>query len=386
MKILFVDDEPRILRGIERMLFELSDEWEIVTAESGKEALTLLEVGDFDVIVTDMHMPSMDGAEVLKVVSEKYPDVVRIVLSGYAQEEAVMRALPFAHQFLSKPSKAGVIQETVERACALQALLGDDRLRGLVGQVDALPPVPRVYSQLTAVLADLNSGADEVAKVIKQDSAMCAKLLQLVNSAFFSRARVISSVEESVVRLGFEMVKNLSLSLAVFEAPELSTGGDTLNIDGLQRHALETAAIARELLTDPALADDVFMAALLHDIGQLVMAAQLPEELAEATRTARREGIPVHVAELRLLGTTHAEIGAYLLGLWGLPYPIVEAVAHHHHPERVGSELGFGVLEAVYVANCLAHGEELDEAFLSACGVAGDVERWRRVVEEMNAA
>lgn len=376
MKVLFVDDEPHILEGLERMLFDL-DKWEITCVDSGPAALTELAVASYDVIVADMRMPGMDGAALLREVHGRYPEVVRIVLSGHSELEAAVRAVPVAHQFLSKPCQAEVLQEAVERACGLRELLTAEAVRRTVGSVDALPSVPRLYAQLTQALSNPDVDAREVADIISQDPAMCAKVLQLVNSAFFSRAARISDIRQAVPRLGFQMVKNLALSVEVFRPPKNMRRLKGFSIEQLQRHSLCAATLAGGMFADRAQSADAFMAAMLHDLGKLILAAELPDRLEAALSLASSENLPLHEAEQRLMAVSHAEIGAYLLGLWGLPYPIVEAVANHHHPERVPRRTGFGLLEAVYTANCLANGAEPDAAFLEQCGVADRVDDWR---------
>ena len=109
MRILFVDDEPRISEGIERMFFHLADEWDITCVDSGPAALQELEDDPYDVIVTDMRMPEMDGAVLLAEVQKRAPGVVRIILSGQADLEETMRAVPLAHQYLAKPCRPEVL-------------------------------------------------------------------------------------------------------------------------------------------------------------------------------------------------------------------------------------------------------------------------------------
>ncbi len=386
MKVMFVDDEPKILEGIERMLFFLSDEWDMRFVTSGAEALAEIEKDPVDVIVSDMRMPGMDGATLLGKIQAQYPGIVRIVLSGHAELEAVLRAVPVAHQFLSKPCKADLLKSVVDRACSLRTLLEDEAVRRTVGTIESLPSVPRVFAALTRALGDETTDAKVIAKIVGQDVAMSAKVLQLVNSAFFSQATTISSIEQAVVRLGFQMVKNLALTIEVFRESGSDQVISGFSIEAAQQHALHTAAIAKSLLTDRALSEDAFMAAILHDVGKLVLAKELPEKFSEAQSMAQCEGIPMHVAERRLIGISHAEIGAYLMGIWGLPYPIVEAIANHHEPMRVPGRDAFGILEAVYVADCLANDADMDMNYLGTLGVQDQVETWREKANELAAA
>lgn len=382
MKILFVDDEPRILSGIERMLFDMADEWDMIFAESGAQALEHLENNSVDVIVSDMRMPVMDGAELLKQVQAHYPTTVRIILSGHTDLEAALRAVPVAHQFLSKPCDPDLLKSVIMRTCCLQSLLRDGGVREVIGELDKLPSVPRIYSELVNALADNKASAPDVAKIISQDLAISARILQIVNSAFFGGSGLTNTIQEAVVRLGIGMIKSLILSIEVFQNAQSFNSVPGFSIDEMQKHALVTATLAKKLLNDQSIADDVFMAALLHDIGKLVMLSVLPEQFEAVLRLAESNDMSFYLAEQELMGLSHAEIGGYLLGVWGLPYSIVEAVANHHDPTRVPGQTGFGIVEAVYVANTLAGGEALNANYLVQWGVLDQLEAWQALALE----
>ncbi|HED13984.1 MAG TPA: HDOD domain-containing protein [Gammaproteobacteria bacterium] len=384
MKILFVDDEPRILEGIERMLFHLTDEWDIICTESGEAALEILDNESCQVLVTDMRMPGMDGAALLQEVCVHHPDVIRIILSGHAELESALRVVPVAHQFLTKPCAAETLVETVVRSCRLHKTLKNRELRKLIGKLKNLPSVPRIYSELGTALMDPAMDAQGVAQIISQDPAMCAKVLQLVNSSFFTRAAHISDISQAVVLLGFQMIKNLVLSVEIFHlsanTPKLP---EEFHIEELQRHALSTALIAKDMFSGRLQVDDAFMGAMLHDIGKLILASEAPWELDNALKLATEETLPVFVAEQRLMGVSHAEIGAYLLGMWGLPYPIVEAVANHHNPMQYSQCTTFGIPEAVHLANDLVNGAEIDSGYLEDFGVTQKLAAWRKQAEDL---
>ncbi len=390
-RILFVDDELGVLEALARMLYPLRAEWEMAFVPSGEAALAELERAPFDVIVSDMRMPGMDGAALLGRVEKRFPEIVRIVLSGYSEVEAALRVVPVAHQFLAKPCEAEKLREVVARSCALQALLSEELLRAAVAGIGALPSVPQVYAELTRALADENTPVADVARIVERDIALCAKLLQLVNSAFFGLPRRVTSIRSAVAYLGTNLLKNLALSLGVFRAFEGANLRAGFSLEAEQRHALLVASTARRMLDDPRQAEDAFCAGMLHDIGRLVLAANLPEQFSRVLDAMRREGAPAPQVEAKLLGASHAEIGAYLLGIWGLPYPVVEAVAHHHRIERV-EQRSFDATGAVYVANLLAREEEgalqtggaavenVDvRAYLEGLGVAERLGEWRAV-------
>ncbi len=390
-RVLLVDDEASVLAGLRNLFRRHRSKWTTVAALGGEEAMRELENGPFDVIISDMRMPRVDGAAVLRYAQAAHPETVRIVLSGYTELEAALRAVPVAHQFLTKPCNPETLANVVERACGLQTLIQDRDLRQLVGKIEKLPSLPRTYARLTQLLADENSGVAEVAQVIEQDMAMCAKLLQLVNSAFFGLGKRVTRIEQAVVFLGLSMVKNLVLTVEVFDgASRAKVPG--FSYAGLEQHARLTAMIASGIMEgNKRLAEDAFVAGILHDIGKLVLAAELPELFQQVVAESTARKISFHAAERALGPVTHAELGAYLLGLWGLPYPILEATAHHLRPAEV-AQVEVDTLTAVYAANVLAHeqearvgldlhGEPLDMDYLASLGVADRLPAWRALAE-----
>ncbi len=352
-RVLFVDDEPHILEGLEDQLRPYRDRWDTAFAPSGRKALELLKQGPFDVLVTDMRMPQMDGATLLEIVQSLYPGTARVVLSGHADREMSLKAVPLAHQYLSKPCKPEHLQEVIDRACRLQAILEDEGIRAMLGGTDQLPSLPAVYSKLTEALKDPHVSMEEIARIVRMDVAISAKLLKLVNSGFFGLPKRVTNVKRAVTLLGTRIMKDLTLSAAVFDMFQTRRRFSGLTIEFIHRHSFLAARIAAELLENPREAEDAFMAAMLHDVGKLVLAARMPDYYAEVMETSIRQGVPSHEVEMDIKGVTHAQIGAVMLGLWGLPMRVVEAVATHHEP-AFSPHRGFGVTEAVHVADCLA--------------------------------
>ncbi len=388
-RVLFVDDEPPILEGLRHRLHRQRDRWEMMFATSGEAALEILASAPVDVIVTDMRMPEMDGATLLKKVQELYPGVVRIVLSGHSEMESTLRAVHVAHQFLIKPIEPGVIETVVERACNLQSLVNDESVKRIVGGLDHLPSFPRVYANLTEALLNKDVLTGEVAEILKQDIAICAKTLQIVNSAFFRISRSIVGIEEAVLHLGLNTIKQITFAAEVFEQGHGRSFPAGFSLDALQEHSLLVGEVASRLFDDKQMKEDAFVAGLLHDIGKLVRAVERPEDIDQVLLEMKSSGCSMHSAEEQIWGVTHAEVGGYLLGIWGLPYPVIEAVADHHAPERVDSK-DFGILAATYVANVLVH-DELDPrcsarpgtgfnaGYLEHLGVTDQVEGWQEM-------
>ncbi len=371
-RVLFVDDDEPGLEALRVRLRRWRDRWDMEFVTSAERALEVLTERRFDVIVTDIRMPRMDGAEFLQIARKRWPQAVRIALSGYSDFEQTVRLAPLAHQYLSKPCEPEQLDNIVGRCLALQQMLAQPALRSAVGNLQQLPPIPETYSKLQAAMGEESVSVREISGIISRDTVIVAKLLQLVNSSFFRLGRRITQVEQAVTYLGLATVRNLVVSAEVFCKWPASAAAQTLDPAKLQNHALQVAAAAHALTADTANANDAVLAALLHDIGYWILTQERSAALAESLRVSAAEGIPLDAAETRVLGASHAEIGAYLLGIWGLPAAVVEAVAHHHAPRRV-PQTSFDVLAALSVAHALTEPSEAD-AFAGASGPRAEVD------------
>jgi putative nucleotidyltransferase with HDIG domain len=395
-KILFVDDEPSLLDGLRRMLRPLRHEWQVEFASSGQKALETLATASFDVLVTDMRMPAMDGAQLLQEVRNSYPQIVRIVLSGQCDEETVLRSVGAAHQYLAKPCDAESLKATVNRACALRDLLANDKLKGMLSRMQSLPSLPALYLEVKRELQSPDPSIQTVGQIIAQDMGMAAKILQMVNSAFFGLPCRVSSIIQAVSLLGLETTRALVLSAHVFSQFE-HTRVKNLSIEALWAHSLATGALAQQVAkaerSEHWVLELYRTAGLLHDTGKLVLASCLPDDYGAVIEMAQVGNVAICEAERETFGSTHAEIGAYLLGLWGLPDAIVEAVAWHHRPNDCPAGT-FGLLTAVHVANALTHqrpgcdGQSavalVDTDYLDRLGLTARLPIWQNLLQDVN--
>lgn len=390
--ILFVDDENNVLEGLQRMLFPLQREWTMAFASSGPRALELLEKSRFDVIVSDMRMPGMDGAQLLAEVKKRYPDTLRFILSGQSDSEVVYRSVGEAHQFLSKPCKPKFLKECVDRAFVLRELLDSDSLKSRVAQIPALPPVPQVYAKLCEELKSPECSIADIGRVIEMDLAMTAKILQLTNSAFFALRRHVATAAQAASLLGLNTVRALVLTTGLFAPLENASLPKGFSIDALWKHSLLVGGYAQAICqaeqAPKEITGDAYTAGLLHDAGRLVLASACAEDYAHVHDYAIMNELLLTDAEKEILGCTHAEIGAYLLGIWGLPHSIVEAVAYHHRPANaVGT--GFSALTAVHVADAQEFARQadmfdhpiprMDMDYIAKIGLEGRARHWEQV-------
>lgn len=345
-RVLFVDDEQRILDGLRLGLRQRRKQWEMVFVPSPQNALELLKQEPFDAVVTDMRMPRMDGAEFLAQVTSIQPETVRIVLSGQMDETAASRAAQVAHRFLAKPCDIATLDATIARTLAMRALLISPAIRVAIGGMGTLPSPPKTCLTLQRALHEEWSMSD-VAQVVESDVAMASKVLQLVNSSFFGVPRTLASVAQAVAYLGVNSLRSLITAQAMFQA---FAGVDARALERMQESSLLSARIARSLLKDRHQAEIAATAALLHDVGALALSTRLPAEYAALCRDATARGVPLERCEREQFGTTHAEVGAYLLGLWGLPFEVIEAVAQHHAELDEASALDVNTAVAIAVS------------------------------------
>jgi HD-like signal output (HDOD) protein len=293
----------------------------------------------------------------LEHVRDEHPETVRIVLSGDIDQSSVLRSTAVAHQCLSKPCQPELIVAALERARRLRAMLAREDLRQLIGRLGSLPSSPTLWSELQRRLSDPDASAGDIAAIISSDVAMTTKVLQLVNSAFMGLSRTVTSVAEAVAYLGIEMIRNLVVSVEIFRSFPLSSDLAEFSIDALSRHGQACSQLVLRLVRHHEYRDHAAAAALLQDVGQLIHASCEPAVFGPLLRTAVEEHRPLHEVEHEVNGFTHADIGAYLLTLWGLPGQVVDAVSRHHHPLTPGSRVDLGVTDAVRIAHVLVQAQ-----------------------------
>ena len=394
--ILFVDDEQSILKGLQRSLRGQRKEWDMVFVDSAEAALKIVNKKNFDAIVSDMRMPGMDGAQLLQILAADHPELVRIILSGHSDEEMIMQSIGTAHQFLTKPCDTNVLKDTLNRTLALRGLLDNERLHSFVTGISSLPSIPQTYQKIMDTLHSADASLQEVGEIISTDPAMTAKILQLVNSAFFGLGRQISNSKEATTLIGLDAIKALALSIGIFSQFDKQQNGDTVfSIDTLLNHALAVARLAERIAqaegADKTVTDNCFLAGMLHETGILILEDNFSEDYDKVRELSKSQDISLCQAEQKIFGATHAAVGAYLLGLWSINNTVVEAVAFHHQPELSGCT-GFSPLVALHAADILMECEFIDNtktdayenliAFLKEIGLEERLETWKSLCSE----
>jgi HD-like signal output (HDOD) protein len=358
--VLFVDDDPDILDGLRSVLRPQRREWEMVFALGGPAGLAEVEASRFDVVVTDMRMPILDGAGLLTRVRELQPHAVRLVLSGQTDPQTALRSVFTAHQFLAKPCDPEKLRSVVKRCGELNELLGAEELKALAGDVGMLPSAPTTYLAISQSLADPNSSIGDVARIVEREPTLCAKVLQLANSAFFGLPRAVSNVGQAATFLGTVALRDLALAMETLAARPRGSAISPKAYRAFQLNSLAVALLARRWFAgDRRKADDAFVAGILRDMGHLVLAT-------------RPSSTPAEVAQ-------HAALSAYLLGLWGIPHAVLEAVAFHEQPDRIEHD-SLEVVDVVHLCDATVSQRSpspfqapplLDSARFERLGVSG---------------
>lgn len=324
ISILFVDDEPSILQGIRRVTRSMRDEWDMHFCEGGEAGLTLLGQVDIDVVVSDMRMPGMDGSEFLGHVRELHPGAARIILSGYAEEEAVFRSTRVAHQFLTKPCDVRELRRTILRIQTCREIVEPQAIRDLVGGITELPALGNVHDQLMVAIEDDSSTSESLGAIVSSDVALTAELLRLINSTFFGLSREVESAAQAIGFLGFDVVRAIVVGHSLFH-----DGIDPIiDMDQLGHRARTVAALTRSGVrsnggTSKECAE-AYLTGMLHEIGALVL-ARLPEFSDDVLQSVLQNGdLTTERLEFEV---DRFVVGAYLLGLWGFSTSVVGSIS-----------------------------------------------------------
>jgi len=391
MRVLFVDDQPNIVQGLQRMLRSHRNLWDMVFASGSIEALRELASAPFDVIVTDMRMPIMNGAELLQEVRIQHPQTVRIALSGHTDRELILEAVQSTHQFLAKPCDAEVLKQTLSNCNSHANLLKNAELRKIICQTQSVPSLPSAYQGVMEALDEDNPDIHRIGSIIATDMGMSAKCLQLVNSAFFGVPRGACAPEQAVVLLGIDSLRTL------LKSPQICTifpcdNMQNLDIDDLWSHNVVTAKLSHKIAEHEGLSasqcDAAYVSGLLHDVGKLILAGLYPQLYDQLSTWS---GIESCKMEKDQFGDSHDVIGGYLLSLWGYHSDMVEAVAYHHMPSNATLDRS-DLLTIIHIANYIAQeytfengasANILDEEYLRAVGAWDRIDDWRALAPEI---
>lgn len=355
VRILIVDADREVREGMERILTTCAPfEWEFEFKAPGPEALTALKACPFDAVVSDLSEPGSEVSDVLRKAASERPEALRVVLSGYSGLEALVRSAPLAHRFLTKPTEARKLVQTLQESFELREAINCPKARALAGKVKSLPTRPKVFSRISEIMAKEDWGLSDISEAVSSDPALVAKILQIASSAAFSGSTALSSLQEAANRLGAQVMRDVTLcaeTLSSFQGVRASL------LDEVANRGVRVGQLASELASGEETQALARTAGLLHDVGRIVRVWRKPKSSLAIRKLSKREKLDQETAQRQVVGATDADLGAYLLGLWGLPLQLVEAVLRHREPpELCDSELVW-VLAAAYGALASARGE-----------------------------
>jgi HD-like signal output (HDOD) protein/CheY-like chemotaxis protein len=391
LRLLFVDDDPSILQMLQMIVQTLEPAWETEVADSGTSALRMMERQTFDVIISDMGMPGMTGAQLLNEVMRRFPKTGRIILSGYAEQDGVLRSIGAMHQFLPKPFAIPAFREALHRICGLRERLRTEELQKLVPHDGSLPTIPAAYFKILEA-PDGRSGAERVAEALSSDPRLTRRLLDVVNSSSLGPGHKVTDALDAVNLLGIGIIRTLVLFVHLssgFKPPQ----SDSWSTERLCHHSLGIGRCAEKIAQletgNETLAEQSFAAGLFHEIGRLLLAQNFSATYVPLIVSAAQKTKPLVELEREAFGATHAEAGAGLLDFWGLPVSLIEAVALQYEPDLTTDPV-LSPLTFLHVANVLDEASRtndpedavlrLDSTYLDKLGLSGRISAWQQAV------
>jgi putative nucleotidyltransferase with HDIG domain len=376
-RVLLVTDDAGVLRALRGAFAPLGGDWEVTAARGATDGLRRLDGPGFDALVADAQLGGVGCAEVLLETRRRHPPTARLVLADAGTGDLV-RLVTLAHRVLPKKGDPAELLAAVQRSYSLRALLGNSSLASVVGRLASVPALSTLYTRIADELMTPDYSLAAVGELVAQDLGIAAKLLQMANSALVGLRKPATTPNQAVKILGADLTRTLVLAADLFSRYNPASLRP-FSIEALWEHSRAVAELAGLIATaqhvDERTARESALSGLLHDIGRLTLASQLTGPYKEVMTLIRTEGLQPADAERRVLGTTHAEVGAYLLGLWGLPDALVEAVAWHHNPGGCPG-VAFTPLTAVHAADAIvraAEGAHPDAEYLARLGLS---DRW----------
>lgn len=331
-KILIVDDELPILKSLSRVFFDT--DYTIHTAESGAAALEFLKENDVDLIISDMRMPLMDGYELLSRIKAAYPNIIRVILSGYAEEDSIFKALlhSIAKFYIMKPWSNEKLLEYIGQIFETEDRLKSNELLILINNIERLPTIESSYQKILNLI-ETDEETSFIASEIEKDFAISTKLLQIANSAYYGVQT--GSVKSATVYLGLQNLRSLIYATSIMSSFRSADTADRRNISDLWEHALLTNKILHyiyQVFLGKKLPEEAYSAGLLHNIGTLILIQNYFDRYVGIIRKTNQESLNLLELEQEVFHVSHQEVGGYLVRWWELPFPIVESALFHHKP------------------------------------------------------
>lgn len=388
MRILFVDDDPALKESLEAALCRQRGRPELVH-DDGKAVDSLLEWDAFDAVIVSAQLRAMDGLQVLGRARVLQPGAARIAIETSDDHQVIRNALEHAHQVVKRAADATALGRVVVATTKTVSLLDARDLRMLAGAADQLPVLPDSFARFQSAMA-ADASMSEVAKIVESDPVLTARTLRLVNSAFFRLSAEVKQIDRAISVLGYDTLQSLVLQAATTASFESAIRSACFDVRRTLSHSIQVADLAARMLEDKAAKMEARTIGVVHGVGQLVLAWRRPFVYRRAMRVAKERGMSLAATEVKFFRHTHADVGAYLLGLWGLPFSLVHAVAHHQWPSASEDQDAWGPLGAVHIANALltkaerdTPDAEIDWDYLRRVGMDDHMDEWRTLLDSL---
>lgn len=392
-RLIYGDEEALALEGMRRQAQDLVEDWEFVFLTDGGQVLEHLAHDGCDVLIASASLPGVAPEALFREARRRQPDGLRILMTSPSTQDRVLPCVGLLHQAFPRTSDPNQVLAMVANALRIGAGMARfPDVKTAITTLERLPSVPKVYHELRSALEGEHATWREVGAIIQRDMGMTAKVLNLINSAFFGLQRRVESPQEAVHFLGMDVVQALVLAHGLFDQTG-TLGTRRIRLEDVWEHSLRVAKGARALAAMEGLsrhqASDAFMGGLLHDVGILVLAKTFPDTYDHVVESCATKRISLVEAEREAFGLSHAEVGAYLLGLWGIQGGVLEAVSLHHAPGDL-RRAAFDPVLAVHIADEFSRaasqhpvweGTTLDQPALEALGLMDCIPGWKKVLQ-----
>ncbi|MFH1686422.1 MAG: response regulator [bacterium] len=384
--VLFINDQAEGDHRLEAVVGLLPENWQSRSAAGGSEALKALGEGSFDVVVCAGRLPDVSGPELLKTIGHQHPGTLKIlVMDGDVDKSIIHQTWSYVHQYVGSDCTPANLAHLIGDSFKLHCALTDDHLRRRIAAIGALPSPPEMHTKMVRALLDENVSLAKIAELVGQDVGVAAKVLSTANSAYFGLRSRVDNLTQAINTLGMDTVESIVFAAGAFSQFNASPLAG-YSLESIHDRGIAVGARARLVAhvfgMDSILTNNAMLAGTLHDIGKLVMLCCFKDEFRRSVEQAEQRSIPLHQAELEVMGVTDAMIGAYLLSVWGLQDAIVEAVAWHSTPSEVSSPV-ITPLTAVHLAYATDRDERkrihdvklstIDAAYLDSLGITGQL-------------
>jgi HD-like signal output (HDOD) protein len=380
MRVLFVDPEFGGKECVEEGP-ELSGEYRMFTqVSSAEEALERCLDGSFDVVVAAHRLPGQSGTELLRTLKHVAPAAIRFLMIDEDEVTHFRSLVSDAQQIMLKPLRAAPFNRQLERALALRAVVRDPMILKFLGDADSLPPLPRIFRMICQTLNDPSSSLSKISEVIAEDIVLSSKVLKLANSALFGLQEPAGNIEQAVVRLGLITISSLVFCQEMVDSVAGHKEEEQF-AEELNRHSIEVALLATKIAqawnAPQQLVDQLFFCGIVHDLGKFLFATHAKDAWQRVQQEVDHNIESDVEIERMIFGSSHCELAAYLLAVWGLPDNQVEAILYHHKPSALlGSDSESMLVRILHLAENLCethlHGAWLDWEYLYDIGMNED--------------